>query len=164
MSEFSRKGKQLGKPGRPRGSRVHAATEEQRKYVTLLVAVGTPEAVIAHIVGCSISEFHRAFAVEIETAAARANAKVGETFFKMATSGKDTTATIAWMKMRAGWKETNVVENRRDPTYADTEREALEKRVEEIQRRRTAAAARASAHRGGTVAPGLPDEAGGVVH
>jgi hypothetical protein len=52
------------------------------------------------------------FSPELERGAIQANTQVGQTLFKMATSGKHPAATIFWLKTRAGWREIQVVETR----------------------------------------------------
>jgi hypothetical protein len=50
------------------------------------------------------------FREELDTAYAKANARVVQTAFKQATSGKSPAMTMFWLKTRMGWKETEVRE------------------------------------------------------
>jgi len=47
---------------------------------------------------------------ELDLGAVMINAKVGAVALKMALSGTDSDMTKFWLKSRAGWKETSVVE------------------------------------------------------
>ena len=86
-------------------------TDDERKLVEQMSAVGIPQESIARVVrdGIDPKTLRKHFRHELDTAAIRANAKVGGTLFNKAMSG-DTTAAIWWSKTRMGWKETNVTE------------------------------------------------------
>lgn len=85
-------------------------TPEQRKTVEAMAAYGVPHEQIGVVVGISAVTLRKYFESELETGAIRANAKVAETCYRMATSGDNPAATFFWLKTRAGWKETHVNE------------------------------------------------------
>lgn len=51
------------------------------------------------------------FAVELATAANKANAAVANRAYQMAVAGNPPAATFFWLKCRNGWKETSRVEH-----------------------------------------------------
>lgn len=77
--------------------------------VAAMTAYGIPQIEIAAIVEVSLPTLRKYFFREIETATAKANAKVAETLFNIATKGEGkerVTACIFWLKTRAGWRDT----------------------------------------------------------
>jgi hypothetical protein len=81
-------------------------TEEQRRKVKILSAYGTPHEKIAEAMGIrSPKTLRKHFRAELDLGAVEANAKVAGTLYQMATSGECPTATMFWLKCRAGWKE-----------------------------------------------------------
>lgn len=93
-------------------------THDQRKLVEQLAAFGIPHADICSMVltpaGKPISEptLRKHFATELATGALKANVKVAQNLFRIATGeGKGAvTAAIFWLKTRGHWKETTKVE------------------------------------------------------
>ena len=84
-------------------------TDEERKLVEQMSAVGIPQSNIAMIIRDGIDDktLRKHFRKELDT---KANAKIGGTLFNKAVNG-DTSAAIFWAKTRMGWKETNVTEH-----------------------------------------------------
>jgi hypothetical protein len=64
----------------------------------------------------STKSLRKHFRKELDRGAIEATAKVGQTLYQMATSGKHPAATIFWLKTRAGWREVQVVETRSGAT------------------------------------------------
>src|SRR6266849_1664292 len=88
-------------------------TEEQRRSVKSLSAYGIKQEDIATELGLrSPKTLRKHFSQEIKRRAIQANTRVGQTLYKMATSGKHPAATIFWLKTRAGWRDIQVVETR----------------------------------------------------
>jgi hypothetical protein len=99
-------------------------TEEDREKVRLLAAVGVKQEIIARIIrnpadptedypaGAPICDrtLRRHFRDELDLGMAEANAMVGKTCFEMATSGQHPSMTAFWLKCRANWRETSVVQ------------------------------------------------------
>jgi hypothetical protein len=87
-------------------------TDEERKLVEQMSAVGIPQSNIAMIIRDGIDDktLRKHFRKELDTAATKANAKIGGTLFNKAVNG-DTSAAIFWAKTRMGWKETSVQEH-----------------------------------------------------
>src|SRR6266481_3856407 len=83
-------------------------TAEQRKTVEAMAAYGIPEDQIASTIGpkgIDPKTLRKHFRRELLLGATKANSKVAETAYQMATSGKCPTMTIFWAKCRNGWKE-----------------------------------------------------------
>jgi len=87
---------QTGRPSRE-------FSEQDRKFVQTMVAAGVTRAKIAEVLDCSEDTLRKHCGQDLKTADARANAAVVATLFQMATSGKNTSATIFWLKSRMGW-------------------------------------------------------------
>jgi len=87
-------------------------TDKERKLVEQMSAVGIPQSNIAMILRDGIDDktLRKHFRKELDTAATKANAKIGGMLFNKAVNG-DTSAAIFWAKTRMGWKETNVTEH-----------------------------------------------------
>jgi len=96
------------KPGQP----AFKPTDEERKLVEQMSAVGIPQESICLVVRDGIDDktLRKHFRYELDTAATKANAKVGGTLFNKAMAG-DTTAAIWWSKSRMGWKEKSEIEH-----------------------------------------------------
>jgi len=89
-----------------RGPQPFKPTDDERKTVSLMVAVGIPQEGIARCIrdGISRPTLEKHFREELDTAAHKANAKVGGTLYQKAIAG-DTTAMIWWTKARMRWSE-----------------------------------------------------------
>lgn len=84
--------------------RPHEPSKESRQLVQLHATIGTPQKVIADIIGIDDKTLAKYYREELDQAMARANAAVGGALFNKAKGG-DTAAMIFWMKTRAGWRE-----------------------------------------------------------
>jgi len=91
--------------------RGYKKTDADEQVVKALAAAGLPHADIARAIGIRPTALRKHYRDILQTAALHANAKVTATLFAAATSGKEIAATIFWMKVRLGWKETTRVEN-----------------------------------------------------
>ena len=87
----------------------HEPTEPLRQTVQLHATVGTPQSVIADILGIDEKTLRKHYREELDLARAKANASIGGALFNKAKNG-DTAAQIFWMKTQAGWRETNRTE------------------------------------------------------
>ena len=88
----------------------HEPTRESRQLVQLHATIGTQQNTIADILGIDPKTLRLHYREELDHASAQANATIGGALFNKAKSG-DTTAMIFWMKTRAQWRETQVVDN-----------------------------------------------------
>ncbi len=94
-------------------------TEEQRRLVKALAGFGVIHDDIAKQVGCEPKTLRKHFREELDRGSVEATAKVAQSLFQMATTGKNVAAAIFWMKARAGWREKSEVHHSGDvqPNY-----------------------------------------------
>jgi hypothetical protein len=92
-------------------------TEEQRRLVRALAGFGIVHDDIAKQVGCEPKTLRKHFREELDRGSVEATAKVAQSLFQMATTGKNVAAAIFWMKARAGWREKSQVEHTGLPRY-----------------------------------------------
>lgn len=88
----------------------HIPTEETRKLVRSLSAVGIKYVDIAGKLEISDDTLVKHYKKDLEDGRTDANASIGQTLFQQAKNG-NTAAAIFWLKTRAGWKETNAIEH-----------------------------------------------------
>ena len=98
--------------GKPNGRTPFKPTDDDRKTVSLMAAVGIPHEGIALCVRDGIDDktLRKHFAKELKTAAIKANAKVAGTMYKSALAG-NMSAAIWWTKARMRWTEKQEVEH-----------------------------------------------------
>jgi hypothetical protein len=71
-----------------------------------MAAMGAPHDQIVKVIGIrSPKTLRRHFRQELDCGIAEANMRVGQTLYKMATSGDNLAATKFWLTNRAGWVE-----------------------------------------------------------
>lgn len=87
----------------------HLPTEETRKLVRSLSAVGIRYVDIASKLDISDDTLVKHYKKDLEDGRIDANASIGQTLFQQAKNG-NTSAAIFWLKTRANWKETNALE------------------------------------------------------
>ena len=81
-------------------------TDEQRRLVKTLAALGIPQEQIAMKVGIrSPKTLRKYFRDELDRGSLDANLQVLQTLYKLATDGVHLAATIFWAKSRLGWRE-----------------------------------------------------------
>jgi transposase len=96
------------------GAKDHKPTDENRRLVKMLAAVGARVDDIGTKLGISHDTVQKFYRTELEEGRIDANAQVAQTLFQQAKSG-NTAAMIFWMKTRAGWKERHVIEGGETP-------------------------------------------------
>jgi hypothetical protein len=97
--------------GKPNGRPIYRPTDDDRKTVELMCAVGIPHEGIAACIGDGIDDktLRRHFSEELKTAKLKANAKIGGAIFSAAMNGNMTAAAL-WAKTQMGWRETGTLE------------------------------------------------------
>ena len=80
-------------------------TDEQRRTVKAMAGLGVPHEGIAALLEIDDKTLRKHFHPELARGSVEATAKVAQSLFQMATSGKNVAAAIFWMKARAGWRE-----------------------------------------------------------
>jgi hypothetical protein len=85
----------------------HVPTADNRKTVEAMAAYGITEEDIARVIDVSEPTLRKYYPNELDLGRVKANAKVAERLFQIATgSGREAvTACIFWLKVRAGWSE-----------------------------------------------------------
>ena len=88
----------------------YEATPELRGKVEAYVACGVRQDEIALVLGVAEATLRRYYARELEMGSTLANARVASGLFDLATNEKHPAparvqASIAWLKMRAGWSD-----------------------------------------------------------
>jgi len=88
-------------------------TPEERKMVEALSGYGVREDEIAQTLrdGIDPKTLRKHFRRELDQGAAKANAAVAQTAYKMAISGRHPAMTMFYLKCRAGWKEKTILEH-----------------------------------------------------
>lgn len=86
----------------------HEPTEENRKMVSAMTSFGITQVEICKVIGIDKKTLHKYYRDEIDTATAKANAKVANKLYQKCMDG-DTTSIIFWLKTRARWSEKNEV-------------------------------------------------------
>ena len=90
-----------------RGRPPFEPTDEQRKYVSQMIAVGIPQEQVARAIvpgGIAVETLQKHFNEEIETAAIKANSTIGGAAFQRAKAG-DPQMIKWWTATRMGWSE-----------------------------------------------------------
>ena len=75
-----------------------------------MLAYGIKQEDIATVLGIDAKTFRKHYATEIATAHVRANSRVAETAYQMATSGRHPAVTMFWLKTRLGWREVERID------------------------------------------------------
>ena len=90
----------------------HLPNTLTRRNVEALAGYGVPEVDIAGVIGIDPKTLRKHYPQELRYGHVKANAKVAENLFRKATGdGRESVvAAIFWLKTRARWKETNVME------------------------------------------------------
>lgn len=108
------------KRGRPRWT----PTDEQRRQVKIMSAMGlTPEA-IGSVLSVSAPTIRRWCRVELETGSVEANLKVAQSLFRQAThpTRPNVVAAIFWTKARMGWRDRDVGKEYESPAKKEERR------------------------------------------
>ena len=105
-------------PRKKRGPPPFKPTDDERKMVEQMTAVGIPQESQCLVIRDGIDDktLRKHFRRELDTAKTKANAKVGGMLFNKIMNG-DMTAAIFWAKTQMNWKETNVQENTGEQTH-----------------------------------------------
>lgn len=83
----------------------HEVTEKSRRVVKSMAAMGCRHEEIATLMEMTPKTLRKHYRAELDRGAIEANAKVMQSLFMMATSGKNAAAAIFWAKTRCGLRE-----------------------------------------------------------
>ena len=89
---------------------LHKVTDENKRLVKTLAAVGIRHEDIAVKLGISSDSLVRHYKRDLDDGRVDANAAIGKSLYEQAKAG-NTSAMIFWLKTRAGWAETQKVEH-----------------------------------------------------
>ena len=111
-------------------------TDAMRANVRRFAEIGTPYAIIARIMGMSVTTLKRRCRAELDAGVEVANARIALTLFETAMNG-NTTAMLWWEKTRAGRREGSAPDphgaRAAEPITRDmSAREAAERYREEL--------------------------------
>lgn len=110
---------------------MHKPDDTTKEQVQMLATIGTPQEVIARVIGIDRGTLAKHYADELELSKSKADARVALSLYQNAING-NVAAQIFWCKTRLGWKETQVLEQRQFAILVDrpegelTEEEWLE--------------------------------------
>ena len=102
--------------GKPNGRPSYKPTDDDRKTVSLMCAVGIPHEGIALCIGengIDDKTLRKHFPKELATSKIKANTKIAGSIFNAALSGNMTAATL-WARTQMGWKDSLVLEGTGD--------------------------------------------------
>ncbi|MDB5318329.1 MAG: hypothetical protein JWO24_4173 [Rhodospirillales bacterium] len=85
-------------------------SEDQRRTAKAMAGFGVPQDDIANYLDIDAKTLRKHFRRELDGGTLEANAKVAQSLFNMATSGRNVAAAIFWMKARGGWREKHEVQ------------------------------------------------------
>lgn len=88
----------------------HEPTDEDRRKVKALAAVGTRQEDIALVMSMSVDTLARHYRQELDHGRIEAVARVAQSLYQAAVGG-DRTAQIFYLKTQGGWRETTNVEH-----------------------------------------------------
>jgi predicted transcriptional regulator len=89
-------------------------TAKARKFVASMAALGVRHDEIATLLEITPKTLRKHFRSELDRGVIEANAKVMQTLYRMASSGKNTAASIFWAKTRCGLRERRGPEEREE--------------------------------------------------
>lgn len=99
------------------GRKSHTPTKLTRDTVSLHALVGTPQDMIASLIGVDAKTLRKHYRDELDHALIKANATIGGALFNKAKNG-DGAAQMFWLKTRAGWREKDKEQNGTEESMA----------------------------------------------
>jgi DNA-binding XRE family transcriptional regulator len=91
------------------GRKAHQPTDENKKQVELMAAVGITQEQIAQFLKISQDTLAKYYETELADGAIKANTKVASSLYTQAING-NVTAQIFWCKTRLGWRDRSEIE------------------------------------------------------
>lgn len=88
----------------------HEPTDLTRQTVQLHTSAGTPQALLARLLGIDEKTLRLHYRDELDLSMVKANAVIAGVLFAKAKAG-DTASVFFWLKTRAGWRETQHLEH-----------------------------------------------------
>jgi len=78
---------------------------KDQEQAQVMMACGASQEYVAKHLNLSLDDLLRFYQKDLDFGLERANMEVAKTFHQLATSGDYPALTLAWMRMRAGWKD-----------------------------------------------------------
>ena len=105
--------------GKPNGRPAYKPTEDDRKTVSLMCAVGIPHEGIALCIGDGIDDktLRKHFSKELATSKIKADVKMAGSLFQAGIAG-NVNAQKWWTMSRMGWKEKSEIEHSGDVSWS----------------------------------------------
>lgn len=89
---------------------IHKPTDETRATVKALTAFGVPQMQVGPYIGVNDKTLRKYYRHELDTALVDSNFNVAKCLYQNATTKNNVSAQIFWLKTKAGWKDTSVLE------------------------------------------------------
>ena len=95
------------------GRRAHKPDPSQRRQVQAMAGYGIPEADIGRVIGIDAKTLRKHYREELDTGTTKATVKVAESLYRKAIGDghQSVAAAIFWLKTRAHWSETQIIEH-----------------------------------------------------
>lgn len=106
----------------------HEPTAATRGMVESMAGFGIPQEDIARSIGIDAKTLRKHYADELDNGATKANAKVAQTLYKIATDANHkscASAAMFWAKTRMGWRETDPDIGKKEQRQEKAEKAAL---------------------------------------
>ena len=108
-------------------------TEEHRRTAKAMAGLGVPHEGTAVLLEIDPKTLRKHFHAELERGSVEATAKVAQSLFQMATTGKNVAAAIFWMKARAGWREKHEVQLTQGVSLENLSDEELDAMIQDLE-------------------------------
>jgi len=95
-----------------------ALTEQEKRDIEELAAVGASEEDIAAELKISAKHLQEQYSAELTYGSAKGKNEVLKTFYKQVQSGTNVGATTFWVKGRCGWRDTGSINVASTPNIA----------------------------------------------
>ena len=89
----------------------HRPSDVSRKVVEGAVGMGIDQVSISALLDIAPKTLRKFYRHELDTGATKANMSVAKSLYGRASGGKDTIASIFWLKARAGWEDRQRVQH-----------------------------------------------------
>jgi hypothetical protein len=110
VTKYRGRGENMNSVTKHRGQGIpFEPTPEERGIVERAASYGIPKEKIAYLIGINVDTLCKHFADELTTGPVRADMKIGQTLYELATESEDETvryrACAFWAARRMGWTE-----------------------------------------------------------
>lgn len=128
---------------------MHPNRRDQEQVQVMTACGASPEHIAKHL-NLNLNDLLCFYKVDLDFGLERANMEVARTFHKLASSGEYPNLTLAWMRMRAGWKDAI---NQKEPEEDTSDAELTRSKLVKLLNRGAKAAQTQKQANGATPAP-----------